>query len=156
MFNKKVLAGAIAAASILSVAAPAFASDRMERESEHGMKVRTSSSTPAVTIDVACISSALDKRDSAVGSAFDAQNAAIKTALTARTTALKAAYALTDKTARRTAIRDAWKNWSTAVRAAKSTQKTSRNAAWTTFKTEAKACGAQGVDTTGSSADANL
>lgn len=153
MLKKHILAGAVAAASILSVAAPAFASNG--RFDEGSMKIHTSSSTPVV-INVACVSTALDKRDGAIGTAFDAQTSSVKAALTARTSALKAAYALTDKTARRTAIRAAWQAWSTAVRTAKSTQKTARNTAWTTFRTDMKACGAQGIDSTGSSVDASL
>ncbi len=59
-------------------------------------------------------------------------------ALKARQTALYAAWGQTEVSARNTALKDAWKAWTTARKSAGKTLKTERDSAWKTFKTTVK------------------
>ncbi len=100
----------------------------------------------AKTLDTACMSTAVDTRDNAIISAEAALHMAWSTALTTRLTALKAGWALTDTTARRQAIKAAWKAYRPSHNAAWTAWRTARNTAWKTWKTDRKACGATAKD----------
>ncbi len=82
---------------------------------------------------IQCISTAVDKRDTAIAGTFDT----LKTAVNTRKDALKAAWALTDTAARKTALKAAWKAYKDTIK----TTRTARKDAWKTFRTDVKACG---------------
>ena len=101
-------------------------------------------------LDVACISSAVDKRDTAIAGVFDT----LKSAVMTRKDALKSAWAQTDQKARRTALKSAWKDYASSVSSARS----ARKATWTAFYTDRKSCGAGAAtdDTATQASDQNL
>lgn len=99
--------------------------------------MKHASSTP---INMACIQTAVDVRETAIGTAFDTMQSAIKSGLATRKSSLHDAWGMTDRTARRTAIKTAWAKWTSDQKAAQLALKTGRKAAWTTFQTAAKAC----------------
>lgn len=123
------------------VAAPALAEDTANT---------TATTTPPVrkTLDLACMQSAVEKRDNAIIAAFDAYSASVKTALTTRRDALKAAWGLTDRIQRRDAINAAWKAHRKARNDAFRTLRDARRAAWKQFRADAKTCKATGTSGT--------
>ncbi len=129
---QKFAAAVVSTAVACSVAAPAFAV---------GVNSSVRSSAAArVQVDGACMSSAVDKRDTAVIAAFDTFTASVKAALTKRKDDLKAAWALTDATARKTALRTAWQNFTKSHKSARDAYRVARQAAWKQFKTDSKTC----------------
>lgn len=94
-------------------------------------------STP---INTACMETAVDARETAIGTAFDTMQSAVKAGLATRKSSLHDAWGLTDRTARRAAIKTAWAKWSTDNKAAQAALKTNRKVAWNNFQTAAKAC----------------
>ena len=94
----------------------------------------------STAINVACIQSAVDARETAIGTAFDTMQSVVKAALATRKSSLHDAWGLTDRTARRAAIKTAWAKWSTDNKAAQAALKASRKTAWSTFQSAAKAC----------------
>ncbi len=110
------------------------------------------------TIDTTCLITALDTRDAAITTALNTYTSTITTALGARTTALNAAWAITDKTQRRTALRQAWTDFRTAAMKARNDLRKAKLDAWKQFMTDKKVCAPKGVpdDMTNASVDANL
>jgi|SRR5581483_7556873 len=96
---------------------------------------------PPKTVNVACVATAVDTRESAIIAAYQARGTAVTQALQNRQTALKNAWAMTDAKARNAAIRAAWKNYQTDFKAANTTFRKARMDAWTAFNTARKACG---------------
>ena len=167
MLAKTMLAGALFAVSVLPVFAqiqlaeiattvtpPAAATkstgdDTMHRpgmmkREENMMHLKNASSTATTItpkIDVACVKSAINKRENAIIAAVDTLAGALKSAYTARRDALKAAWDLTDVKARNAAIRAAGKAFMMADRTARKTANQARRSAWATFVTDRKACG---------------
>ncbi len=115
----------------------------------------TSTAGRGSDVNLVCVQNAVSKRDTAVGSAFDAYYTAEKAALTSRTSALSSAWTITDRKARRTAIRTAWKNFQTASKSVQKTFRTAKKTAWDTFTTDRKVCGkgAASEDPTGRGID---
>jgi hypothetical protein len=93
------------------------------------------------TVNIACVATAVDARETAVIAAYQTRSTAITTALQTRQTALKAAWALTNAKDRNAAIRAAWSAYRKSFKSANATFRASRNAAWKTFNTARKACG---------------
>lgn len=91
-------------------------------------------------IDLACVGTAVEKRENAIITAFDTENSAIKVALIARKDALKAAWAITDQKARQTTIKKAWSDFAVVAKKAKTQLRKDREAAWKTFREDIKAC----------------
>lgn len=111
--------------------------DKMEERREN------KSSQPQIVLDatqMACIKTAIGKREDTLIAGHDAYALAIKNAYTARKTALMAAWDQTDRTARRNAVKVADKAFRDAVRTARMTWNTARRTAWKTFETDRKAC----------------
>ncbi len=98
------------------------------------------------TINLSCIASAVAKRESAIQSAFSAMSSSWSSALATRASDLSSAWAMTDKTARNSAVRAAWKKFQDSQKAAKKAYNDARKAAWSQFTTDRKACK---VSTTG-------
>lgn len=89
-------------------------------------------------VNLTCMQTAVDTRETAIMKNQDDFAAAIKTAMTARKTALHDAWGLSDKSARKEAIRKAWKTWKDAVKKAKADREKANKATWETFRTTAK------------------
>ncbi len=147
---KKLIGASIVASVLLGAALPAFA--------------ETGTTTPPVTehkerkpVDLACMQTAVGKRDDAVIAAVDAHHDSVKAALVARRDALKAAWGLTDRKARRDALAKAWTDFRMAVRDAQKTLKMAKRAAWKNFEMDRKACNGNNGDDHGSEGhDENL
>lgn len=109
-------------------------------------------------IDVVCLSGAIEKRDVAVSSAFDKYASSVKMAITARTIALKTAWSSLDVKTSRKDRNAVWEMYRKSIRTAKRIMGQDKTAAWRQFKTEAKACHANGgdADEGGEGADAQL
>lgn len=133
---RKLIQTAVLGSLALSLALPVLAEDS---------KTATAPSKPAATIDAVCMQTAVEKRDSAIIAAVDANAAAQKSALTVRKDALKAAWAITDRKARRTALRQAWNAFTKASRDARRTLRSADHAVWKQFYTDRKACGSAGA-----------
>ena len=101
---------------------------------------QTDSSTTKTTktVNLSCMQTAVSVREDALIAAHDGYAADHKAGLTARKTALNTAWGLTDMSARKVAIKNAWSSWKTALTAARSDLKTEKKAAWTKFKKTAK------------------
>lgn len=91
-------------------------------------------------VDLACVQTAVEKRENAIISAFDTQSSVVKTALSARKDALKAAWAITDQKERHVAIKKAWSDFTVTAKKAKTQLRKDRDSAWETFRQDIKAC----------------
>jgi type IV secretory pathway VirB2 component (pilin) len=89
----------------------------------------------------ACIAPLVDDREEAVAEAFGDYSTAITDAMSDRREALADAWALTDSTARATAVKAAWDAYKSASKSTHEAMRTARDAAHQTFRTGAKACG---------------
>jgi len=99
--------------------------------------------TPA---DLACVQTAVGKREGSIIAAFDVFSASGRTALTTRQSSLNAAWGIQVRKDRRAAIKAAWQAFRTAGKDAKKVANDSRKSAWAQFKTDARACaGAAGL-----------
>ncbi|KKS23691.1 MAG: hypothetical protein UU83_C0043G0008 [Candidatus Jorgensenbacteria bacterium GW2011_GWF2_41_8] len=102
--------------------------------------------TPTPTISVtprpglACMQTAVAKRDGAIITAFGKFSSGITTALTVRKDALVAAWGINNVKDRRAAIRAAWNAFRTSNQSARTTLKSERNSAWKQFRVDAKGC----------------
>jgi hypothetical protein len=108
------------------------------------------------TVDLPCMQTATQTRDTAIISAWTKLTSAVKTALTTRQSALKEAWAITDKTQRIAAIKKAWTDYKTAIKSARTTWAKDKKAAWQQFKTDAKNCRGNAEDKTSESIDNSL
>ncbi|MBI3442739.1 MAG: hypothetical protein HY007_03145 [Candidatus Sungbacteria bacterium] len=140
MNKKKIMHAALAGAMLATTAVSAFAE----------IPSATTGSMTKKTLDIACMSAGVDKRDTAIAGVFDS----LKSAVMTRRDALKSAWGQTDKKMRRDAIRAAWKAYAASV----SSARTTRKSAWTAFYADRKACGpgAAAEDATTHAADQNL
>ncbi len=108
-----------------------------------------------MAIDTACVKTAISVRDTSIMSAFSAFGTSGTAALTARSTSLQAAWDLTDKTARKDALKASWSAYKTATTSAREAMRSARQSAWAKFNTDRKACGVE-TDGHGSGSDASL
>ena len=100
----------------------------------------TSGNLPS-TAKVTCVQNAIEKRDSAIIAGHNTFNTSITGALTSRKDALKSAWALTDRSAMKTAKKTAWANFSTSQKSAHDSMRSVRKSSWNTFSSEMRACG---------------
>lgn len=91
-------------------------------------------------MDLSCMKTAVEKRETAMQSAFDKFSSSIKSALQSRKSALSAAWSITDKKERNTAIKTAWANFKTSKKSTVETFRTERLAAWKQFVKNRKEC----------------
>ncbi len=135
--NKYKIAGLVGAGAIaLMTFSTVLAEDNMMGRND-GEHMKTNAS---VSIDTACMKTAIMARDAAVTAAFDANYTAMKAGLTARTSAISAAWDQTNAETRRADLKTAWTNWNTTAQNARKDMRAAKNSAWTAFKTAAKAC----------------
>lgn len=107
------------------------------------------------TVDLACMQTAVEKRDNAIISAVDAYASAVKTALQTRRDALKAAWGIADKKQRRLALRAAWDAFRGTWKNVAKDLRSAKRDAWMQFNKDQRSCsgnagdepaGGQGVD----------
>lgn len=98
------------------------------------------SPAPKRSIDLACVQTAVEKRDNTVIAAFDAFTSSVRAALVTRRDALKAAWGNADRAERHAAIRTTWATFRNSRRAARQTWHAARRAAWRQFHVDRRAC----------------
>lgn len=130
----------------LTIATPALA------------EIATGTAAQKVKIDIACMQSAVSKRETAIASGFSTYSSAISSALSSRASAFASAWKLAGAKARNTALKAAWKTYRSSVSSARSAWSKARQSAWIAFYDARKSCGtnAAAEDTTTHSVDATL
>lgn len=109
-----------------------------------GIKVRqnmassTVASSTKPSVDLSCMSTAVETRETALATAWTGFNADVTAALQKRKTALMTAWDIDGAADRSKAIRAAWATWKTDKKEAHTAFRTDRKAAWETFKKTAK------------------
>lgn len=103
--------------------------------------VTPTSTTSTREINVACVQTAVEKREGAIIAAFDKRNTSVRAALVKRQSDLKAAWGLTVRKDRNTAIHAARETYRKSWKDASATLRTERHAAWRAFNADRKACG---------------
>lgn len=104
-------------------------------------RAQNATTAPSTKVEnIACVKTAVDKRETAVQTAFDTFSASAKSALQARKSELLTAWDIVDRIQRRTAINSAWNKFRTAQKEAKKVFNQSRLSAWNQFTTDRKAC----------------
>lgn len=130
--NTKVISNNVVTGAIISaLVAGTFAFAPMYAEAK-------TPKMPKASVDLTCMQTAVDTREDAVATAFKGFNDDVVAGLAARKTGLHDAWGLSDKVARQSAVKSAWKTWKTSKKSAHTELKTARKAAWDTFKTTAK------------------
>lgn len=104
---------------------------------------QTNSAVTKPIIDMSCIKRAVDSRESKLGTSFSTFSSSIGTAYSTRRASLATAYDLTDKKARREAVRKAFNTFRDSAKKARTDFRASRESAWKTFESDRKACKAQ-------------
>jgi hypothetical protein len=160
---KKLIVPLAATAMVAALAVGVFSAYANVSGTTVSMHVATSVSptprpSPAPKVNLACMQTAVDKREGAIIVAFDMYHSSISAALTARQAALKTAWGMTDRKARRAAINTAWKNYRAAQRQARKAFIKARSGAWATFNSDRKKCGPGGAldDGTNSAVDISI
>ncbi len=95
-------------------------------------------------VDLVCMQTAVEKRDNAIIIALDTYYTNVKAALVARRDALKAAWGMTDRKARKEAIRNAWDAFKGTWKKERRALDVGRKAAWKEFNKDKRACNGQG------------
>lgn len=113
----------------------------------------TSMATTAM--NVPCIQSAVDKRDSTISSGVSNFSFTLVRALGARKTSLKAAWAVNITKTRIEALRTSWNTYKSALQQARRQMTDAKRTAWVQFYMNAKACRATDEQTT-SSVDSDI
>lgn len=134
--NTKLTAAVLAASlalSVLPVAAQTTASTT-------GGNASTTPKSPAVAIDVACLSTAADALTQSLTTAYNTLAQAMTSSFSVRGAAWKAALALTNVKARRQAVLAADRQFNVSARAARKAYGASRATAWGQFRSARKAC----------------
>lgn len=129
-FRMRTLLSTRIAAALLSMmfAVPAFAQGA------------STSAGAATSVDLACMSAAIETRENAVLSARTTFNASIVAAIQTRRDALKAAFTIANNADRMVAIKAALNAYATAAANARATFKASVKAAWSAFATARVNC----------------
>jgi hypothetical protein len=125
-------AGAFAAACVVAImfGAPLAA---------HAHKTGSPHDHASSTINLTCMQTAVQERETAVASAFDAFATDMKAAYADRKAALNTAWGMTDAKERNTAIKAAWKEFRKDRVEARKDLGTAKKNAWREFRTTAKA-----------------
>ena len=98
-------------------------------------------------VNIACMKTAVEKRENALLSAYDTYVGKIKTAHETRKTDLLAAWSIQDPKERHTAVKNAWDKYRQSVKTATTEWNQSQRTIWTQFVQEAKNCKASAVET---------
>ncbi len=108
---------------------------------------------------IACIKTAVVKREDALIAGFDTYAAALKSARQIRRDALSAAWDKTVAIERRAAVKAADRAFSEATKVARKTWNETRRSIWNTFTADRKACNVptvSSVDTGSSATDSSI
>lgn len=111
---------------------------------------------PARVVDIACMKTAVETRETAILAAFNKFSDAGVAALEKRKTDLVAAWGISDREDRQDAIKTAWSTFKESAKIAKRTLKKERKDAWKAFKEARKACGGSQEDDAGERSDNQL
>lgn len=98
-------------------------------------------------VDLACMKTAVGKRETALLSAWDTYAGKIKTARETRKTDLLAAWSIQDPSQRHQAIKSAWEKYRQSLKTARTEWNQSRRTIWIQFVQESKNCRASAVET---------
>ncbi len=101
---------------------------------------QTGTTSTDQTAALACVAKAVADREAKIQSAFSAFSSSMTSAFQTRASDLASAWAMSDKTARKEAIRNAWKKFSDSKRAARKTYNIATKTAWKDFKKAKKDC----------------
>ncbi len=146
---KKFLVSAASTLVALSLAAPAFAA-----EVEVDASVKAEVRAQVTARDLACMQTAIEKRENAIIAGLENYTLAWKTSLQTRRDELRAAWGMTDKDARRNAVNAAWKKFRESRVTQRRAFKEARKNAWKQFRTDSKACKVTNTETGGEALDA--
>ena len=91
--------------------------------------------------DAECMVMAVERRDTAMLAVVDAYYQTVRRALETRRSALTNAWAKTNATERRTAVREAWKAYDASRKKADAERRKGRQGAWKQFRDERCFCG---------------
>jgi peptidoglycan hydrolase-like protein with peptidoglycan-binding domain len=98
-------------------------------------------------VDIACMKTAVDKRENALLTAYDVYAGKLRAARETRKTDLLAAWSIQDPKERHTAIKTAWEKYRQSVKTATTEWNQSRRTTWIQFAQDAKNCRASAVET---------
>ena len=90
--------------------------------------------------DVACIQNAVSVRESSIMNAVTTAQSVHTQALNTRASALQSAWGITDKTARKEAVKSAWSTYKTTMETNHQTRKSAHQTIKETFKQSKQAC----------------
>lgn len=96
--------------------------------------------TPTPKPGLACMQTAVSKRDGSIITAFGKFSSAITSALTVRKDALVAAWGINNQKERRRAIKASWNAFGKSNKDARVILRNERNTAWKQFGVDAKGC----------------
>lgn len=141
--STRIAAGATALV-VAGFALPAFAQTATSTGAQHADAGKHAKTTAPMNLP--CVQTAVDARESAIGQAFSTFSTTESVALAARASALHDAWGQTDASARKSARDAAWSAFKTANKSAYAALRTAKQSAWSTFKTASKSCNAPVVE----------
>lgn len=98
-------------------------------------------------VNIACMKTAVEKRENALLIAYDTYAGKLKTARETRKTDLLAGWSIQDPKERHTAIKAAWDKYRQSVKTATTEWNQGRKTIWTQFAQDAKNCNASAAET---------
>jgi hypothetical protein len=150
--GKKLLSSFVLSAVVLALGFGLLSAKSVYATSNENENHNSNKNTSVSPAYIACLKTAIGKRDTALKTDWDTFASSVSTAFGTRKTALLAAYDLTTNAARRDAIKDAWKAFKKSRRDARRTFNRARHEAWTTFSSDRRTCKAP-MDGIGASVD---
>ena len=130
---KKIIGVGIAA-SVLLIAVSIFA--QTPPLSTGSLRAKNTSSAAVL----ACVSAAVDARETSLNAGITTHGQALNTAYTTRAAALHSAYAAGTNDQVKSAIKVAWTAFRSSIMDVNKAWVTSKSSAWTQFRTAVKAC----------------
>ena len=98
-------------------------------------------------VDIACMKTAVEKRENALLAAYDVYFGKLRAARETRKTDLLAAWSVQDPKERGTAVKTAWEKFRQSVKTVTTEWNQGRKTIWTQFAQDAKNCKASAVET---------
>lgn len=134
---KKILVATLFASFLISAGVLSVMARTAATESDLSVPIQVK----RATLDLACMKSAVEKRENVIQTAWDKFSGAIKSALETRKSELLAAWDIQDNAQRRAAIKAAWAKFKTSRISATQTLRQERLEAWKQFRIDRAACG---------------
>ena len=91
-------------------------------------------------VDLVCMQNAVVKRDNSVITSVGTYSSDVKRLLETRRDALRAAWIITDKKARKEALKTAWRGYDSNYKNTRKAFKKSKDGAWEMFRADRKVC----------------